>query len=157
VSSKYIQKRPGFQSQLERSVLLLIEQIIPPIEQNGRPGYANFVGVRPSFLLSPKGGRMELDVWIPGVPLAVEVQGEQHEKWSRAFFRKKVDWEYYKECDKVKEKVLWEMKCPFLVVKWNEEMTVQHIAGRLRDLCSAYSADRVERLRAILDDYGARP
>jgi hypothetical protein len=152
----YVQRHRGFQSQLELNVLRLIEQIIPPEPTQHLPGYANFVGSRPSFLRSPKGGRLELDIWIPGLPLAIEVQGEQHEKWNRKFFRRKADWEYYLECDEIKRKVMWELRCPYLEVKWNDKLTVPNLVGKLRTMAQAYPPEHTERLRTILDLHSGR-
>src|SRR5574343_830378 len=89
--NRNMQKKPIYQSQLQRRVVDVIETIIPPTDIASPIGYTNYVDCKPSFLRSPRGGRLEIDIWIPGLPLAVEVQGEQHYRWVRSFFPKKAD------------------------------------------------------------------
>lgn len=58
-----------------------------------------------SWLRSPKGHPMQLDRFYPELNIAIEVQGEQHQRYTPIFHESVDDFLYYKECDKLKETI----------------------------------------------------
>jgi len=61
----------------------------------------------PDWLLSPTGTRMELDIFIPDINTAIEIQGEQHFSFIGFFHKTYADFEKQKEYDKEKKNLCY--------------------------------------------------
>lgn len=86
------------------------------------------------WLLSPKGEPLELDLFFPEIPLAVEIQGKQHYEPSKIFFKKREDWKYYLECDKIKVEACKAYKLPLLVVGPDDPIDAESLNLRVKEL-----------------------
>jgi hypothetical protein len=58
-----------------------------------------------SFLISPRGAPMQLDIFYPELKIAFEYDGKQHHKFSDYFFRNQKQFAYLQECDALKNKL----------------------------------------------------
>ncbi len=117
---------------------VLSEKVLPgmPWIQDGRY----------SWIRSPKTGEpLQLDVFFPSVkipntnyvtPLAVEVQGIQHTSWEHAkfFFRRKSDWEYYRQCDSIKEVACIANNIPLLIILPDDPIDPDSLSLRIYKL-----------------------
>lgn len=72
-----------------------------------------------SFLLSPKGYPMQLDRYYPDLKLAWEFDGKQHDEYNKFIHRSKQNFEYYKQCDRLKEKKCREEGITLIRIAWN--------------------------------------
>lgn len=62
-----------------------------------------FENIRPDWLISHEGGRLELDFYIPSLDLAIEVQGQQHFEFVELFHQDKRGYEEQLKRDKIKK------------------------------------------------------
>lgn len=76
-----------------------------------------------SFLLSPKGYPMQLDRYYPDLKLAWEFDGKQHSEYNKYIHRSKQNFEYYKQCDRLKEKQCREEDITLIRIAWNYKIT----------------------------------
>lgn len=76
-----------------------------------------------SYLLSPKGYPMQLDRFYPDLKLGFEYDGKQHEEYNKYIHRTKQNFEYYKQCDRLKEKQCRENGITLIRVAWNYKIT----------------------------------
>lgn len=112
-------------------ILSILDKILPPDEE------ANELNCAPSWLSKPDGSRGIIDIWYPGVPLAVTVEKLG---W---FGRKRRKREYEFIATR-----LWEdWQCPHLVIDARAKINEQIIVEHLRRICKIYPDKRVEGLR----------
>lgn len=76
-----------------------------------------------SFLPSPKGYPMQLDRYYPDLKLAWEFDGKQHEEYNKYIHKSIKNFEYYKECDGLKEKQCKEKGITLIRVAWNYKIS----------------------------------
>jgi hypothetical protein len=76
-----------------------------------------------SFLLSPKGYPMQLDRYYPDLKLAFEFDGKQHDEYNKYLHRSKANFEYYKQCDRLKEKHCKDNEITLIRIAWNYKIT----------------------------------
>ena len=76
-----------------------------------------------SFLPSPKGYPLQLDRYYPELKLAWEFDGKQHEEYNKYIHKSKKNFEYYKECDKLKEKNCKVCGITLIRIAWNYKIT----------------------------------
>lgn len=76
-----------------------------------------------SSLPSPKGFPMQLDRYYPELKLAWEFDGKQHEEFNKYIHKTKVNFEYYKECDGLKEKYCKEQGITLIRVAYNHKIS----------------------------------
>lgn len=76
-----------------------------------------------SFLLSPKGYPMQLDRYYPDLKLAFEFDGKQHDEYNKFIHRSKANFEYYKQCDRLKEKQCREEGVTLIRIAYNYKIT----------------------------------
>ena len=55
-----------------------------------------------SWMRSPKNAPLQLDRYYPRMNWGFEFQGSQHYEYSKFFHKKKADFLYYQECDRIK-------------------------------------------------------
>jgi len=115
-----------------RVLKTLTEEILP-----GEPFI--YLG-RYSWLLSPKKEPLELDILFPNKPLAVEVEGEQHTRFSKIFFKQREDWAYYKECDHVKVATCASYNLPLLIISPEDKIDAASLIARIEELIHANTA-----------------
>jgi len=84
-----------------------------------------------SFLLTPRGGKMQLDRYYPGLNLAFEFQGTPHDTYFPEIHGSYEEFEYYQECDKIKKRICRERGITLIEVKYNHILSDQSI---LRDI-----------------------
>lgn len=80
-----------------------------------------------SFLPSPKGYPLQLDRYYPGLKLGWEFDGKQHEEYNKYIHRSQKNFEYYQECDRLKEKYCKQEGITLIRVAWNDKITVESI------------------------------
>jgi hypothetical protein len=76
-----------------------------------------------SYLPSPKGYPLQLDRYYPDLKLAWEFDGKQHEEYNKYIHKSKKNFEYYKECDKLKEKNCKAKGITLIRIAWNYKIT----------------------------------
>lgn len=110
-------------------VLGILNDIIPPEEE------ANELTCQPSWLTLPDGSRAVIDIWYPGVPLAVSVRTRA--PWGSRARRRAL------EINTFIDQVLWEGKfvdeehpqpCPHLIITGDRELSYTTLINQLRDL-----------------------
>lgn len=84
-----------------------------------------------SFLRTPRGGKMQLDRFYPGLNLAFEYQGTPHDTFFPEIHKTMEEFEYYKECDVIKKKLCRKRGIDLVEVKYNHVITDEAI---LRDI-----------------------
>jgi hypothetical protein len=80
-----------------------------------------------SILKSPKGYPMQLDRYYPELKLAFEFDGKQHEQYSKYIHKTKANFDYYKECDILKEKQCKDNKITLIRVAYNYKISPEAI------------------------------
>ena len=76
-----------------------------------------------SYLKSPKGYALQLDRYYPDIKLAFEFDGKQHEEYNKYIHKSKKNFDYYKECDKLKEKYCKQRGITLIRIAWNYKIT----------------------------------
>jgi hypothetical protein len=76
-----------------------------------------------SFLPSPKGYPLQLDRYYPELKLAWEFDGKQHEEYNKYIHKTKKNFEYYKECDRLKEINCKKKGITLIRIAWNYKIT----------------------------------
>ena len=84
-----------------------------------------------SFLRTPRGGKMQLDRYYPGLGLAFEFQGTPHDTYFPEIHGAYEEFLYYKECDAIKRRLCKERGIALVEVKYNHIITDEAI---LRDI-----------------------
>jgi len=87
-----------------------------------------------SWLLSPKGEPLELDILFTDMPLAVEIQGIQHSEPSKFFFKKREEWLYYIECDRIKVETCKKYRIPLLLIQPEDPIDAESLRLRVKEL-----------------------
>ena len=98
------------------------------------PGKPYIYEGRYSWLLSPKGEPLELDILFPDVPMAVEVQGKQHQEPSKIFYNRREDWKYYLECDHIKVEACAKYNLPLMVINPDDLIDAESLRERAKVL-----------------------
>lgn len=80
-----------------------------------------------SFLLTPRGGKMQLDRYYPGLNLAFEFQGTPHDTYFPEIHGSYEEFEYYQECDAIKKRICKERGITLIEVKYNHILTDEAI------------------------------
>lgn len=76
-----------------------------------------------SFLPSPKGYPLQLDRYYPELKLAWEFDGKQHEEYNKYIHKSKKNFDYYKECDRLKEINCKKKGITLIRIAWNYKIT----------------------------------
>jgi hypothetical protein len=76
-----------------------------------------------SFLPSPKGYPLQLDRYYPELKLGWEFDGKQHEEFNKYIHKSKKNFDYYKECDKLKEAYCKQRGITLIRIAWNYKIT----------------------------------
>lgn len=76
-----------------------------------------------SFLPSPKKYPLQLDRYYPDLKLAFEFDGKQHEEYNKFIHKSKKNFDYYKECDKLKEKHCEDKGITLIRIAYNYKIT----------------------------------
>ena len=76
-----------------------------------------------SMLPSPKGAPMQLDRYYPELRLAFEYDGPQHETYSPFIHKSYENFQYMKECDKVKEELCKKLGITLIRVHYKHRIT----------------------------------
>lgn len=90
-----------------------------------------------SFLKSPKGHPLQLDRYYPDLKLGWEFDGKQHSEYNKYIHKSKKNFDYYKECDKLKEKYCKEKGITLIRIAWNYKITPESLK---RDILKANKA-----------------
>lgn len=106
-----------------------------------------------SWIRSPKtNAPLQLDLFFPklidapfnefGTQLAIEIQGEQHLSWDKAkfFFKKRADWDYYIQCDAIKEAACLANRIPLIKIMPNDPVDRDTLTLLLWKVLSSYAA-----------------
>jgi len=81
-----------------------------------------------SFLPSPKGYPLQIDRYYPELKLGWEFDGKQHEEYNKYIHKSKKNFDYYKECDRLKEKYCKEKGITLIRIAWNYKITPEALA-----------------------------
>lgn len=81
-----------------------------------------------SFLPSPKGYPLQIDRYYPDLKLGWEFDGKQHEEYNKYIHKSKKNFDYYKECDRLKEKYCKEKGITLIRIAWNYKITPEALA-----------------------------
>lgn len=76
-----------------------------------------------SSLPSPKGYPMQLDRYYPELKLAWEFDGKQHEEFNKYIHKTKANFEYYKQCDALKEKQCKQQGITLIRIAYNYKIS----------------------------------
>ena len=76
-----------------------------------------------SFLPSPKGHPLQLDRYYPDLKLAFEFDGKQHAEYNKWMHGSKKNFDYYKQCDQLKEENCKKKGITLIRVAWNYKIT----------------------------------
>jgi hypothetical protein len=66
---------------------------------------------------------MQLDRYYPDLKLAFEFDGKQHDEYNKFIHRSKANFEYYKQCDRLKEKQCREEGITLIRIAYNYKIT----------------------------------
>jgi hypothetical protein len=80
-----------------------------------------------SFLISPKGSPLQLDRYYPELKLAFEYDGQQHDKYIRYIHKARKNFEYYKECDGLKEVLCKKKGITLIRVSYRQKLTIEDL------------------------------
>jgi len=75
--------------------------------QEKLPGLRIMENHYPEWLLSPTGTRLELDIFIPEMNIAIEIQGEQHFRFISFFHKSYSEFEKRKQYDEEKRNLCY--------------------------------------------------
>jgi hypothetical protein len=85
-----------------------------------------------SFLISPKGEPMQLDIFYPDRKLAFEYDGRQHSEYNPYFHKTKKQFRYLQECDILKDKICKEMGITLIRISHDKKITKDLIIEKLK-------------------------
>jgi hypothetical protein len=109
---------------INEELMFKVLDILLPGEYYIRNGYY-------SFLISPKGKPMQLDIYYPKLGLALEFNGKQHYRYSDYFFSNKKQFEYLKTCDKLKKDMCKKLGIKLIIIDYTKKITEDYIRMRL--------------------------
>ena len=75
--------------------------------RNNLPNLRIMENYHPDWLLSPVGTRLELDIFLPEINTAIEIQGAQHFSFTSFFHKSYSDFERQKEYDEEKRNLCY--------------------------------------------------
>lgn len=78
-----------------------------------------------SFLMSPKGAPMQLDIYYPNLNIAFEFDGSQHIQYNTFFFKNKGQFADMQSRDRLKDKICRERGITLIRVNYTEKITVE--------------------------------
>jgi len=91
-----------------------------------------------SWLPSPRGSELQIDMFLPnvirkdgGVGVAIEVQGRQHKEFVQSIHRTKKNFEYLKRCDRIKKEILEKKDIVLVEVFHNEKISYDMLREKL--------------------------
>jgi hypothetical protein len=89
----------GAYSKLHKYVAMKLQDAFPRLQ---------FIeNYHPNWLLSPSGTRLELDIFIPEMNIAIEIQGQQHFTFIGFFHKSYAEFEKQKEYDEEKRNLCY--------------------------------------------------
>lgn len=94
-----------------------------------------------SFLRSPKGHTMQLDRYYPELSLAFEFRGPQHEMYTPFMHKTRADFAYLKACDALKELQCFEHRVALVVLKDEDDLSLDLIRRRTEEAIKGYQED----------------
>ncbi len=80
-----------------------------------------------SFLLSPKQAPMQLDRFYPEIMLAFEYDGHQHDTYVKFIHKNIKNFEYYQECDRLKDKLCKKAGVTLARISYKDKLTVENV------------------------------
>ncbi len=86
-----------------------------------------------SWLLSPCKFPIQLDRYYPELGFAIEVQGQQHYKYSTYFHATEEAFKYLQECDKLKVKLCQQRSIKLIHIRYDRTITKEYLIRRLTD------------------------
>ena len=90
------------------------------------------------WLISPRGGRLKIDIYFEKFNLAVEYHGKQHAEFPNAFHKTAEDFRYAAMCDAWKLRELRRRGVTVIEFGHTEKLTKQAVAYKLRKLGVQY-------------------
>lgn len=96
---------------------------------------------RPHWLLSGRGTRLELDFYIPGIGVAIEVQGEQHERYVKFFHKDYSAFLRTKEDDGAKR-----ARCAECGIRLFVVYDSQDAESAVTEICGYYKSEALSRV-----------
>jgi len=109
----------------EQYMFKVIDNLLP-LQYYIRNGYY-------SFLISPRGAPMQLDLYYPDLKLAFEYDGQQHSKYNKYFHKTKKAFEYLKLCDKIKNKICRDLGITLIRINYKDKINYKLIQGALEE------------------------
>ena len=70
-----------------------------------------------TWLVGPNGQPMQLDIYYPNIPLAIEVDGRHHDRFIPRIHKTRERFEYLQACDRAKDQLCKELGIPLVRVK----------------------------------------
>jgi copper oxidase (laccase) domain-containing protein len=87
-----------------------------------------------SFLISPKGEPMQLDIYYPDLRLAVEYDGRQHTEYNAYFHKSKAQFKYLQDCDALKNKLCAQLGITLIRIPYDKKLSKEYIIKKLKEV-----------------------
>ena len=87
-----------------------------------------------SWLISPRGAKLRLDIYFASLKLAVEYQGKQHAEFPNRFHKTAEDFRYAAMCDEWKRRLLEQRGIKIIEFTHKDKLTRQSVIEKLKSL-----------------------
>jgi hypothetical protein len=109
----------------ETQMMRAMAELIPTVEYIVNGYY--------SWLPSPKGAALQLDLYFPDIKLALEFEGDQHNTYIKYYHKTKQAFYYLQECDKVKADICKQRGITLMKIPYSMTMTVTTMEDLLKN------------------------
>lgn len=117
---------------MSQSQLYLNEYLLGNIIKRIFPDNEIIFNGQYSWLPSPRGGNLQLDIYIPELNLGIEYNGKQHYSLTRKFHDDKKDFLYRKECDALKKKLCKKNGVKLIIFTYREKLSYVSVVKKLK-------------------------
>ncbi len=84
-----------------------------------------------SWLLSPRGAKLRVDIYFPDIKLAIEYHGKQHSYFPNAFHKTAEDFRYANMCDVWKKSQLQYHDIQLIEFSYKDKISIDLVRRRL--------------------------
>lgn len=85
-----------------------------------------------NWLVGPSGQPLQLDIFYPNLPLAIEVDGRHHDHFIKRIHKTREQFEHLQACDRAKDEICKQLGIPLVRIKHYHRLTLEAIIKRLK-------------------------